>query len=32
MQETKGYNTYEELINLIDQSGENYNLDTINKA
>ena len=32
MQEVKKYNTYEELMDLIDQSGENYDLDLINKA
>ena len=32
MQEVKKYNTYEELMDLIDQSGESYDLDLINKA
>ena len=32
MEGRKKYNTYEELIDLVDQSGENYNLDLINKA
>ena len=32
MGERKKYNTYEELIELIDQSGENYDLALINKA
>ena len=32
MSEFKGYNTYEELLSLIDRSGKKYNLNLIDKA
>ena len=32
MSEYKGYNTYEELLSLIDRSGKKYNLNLIDKA